>query len=733
MEAFLNPKSVLLIGVTRQTGVGSYNNLEVMRRYGYERPIYVVHPSAEEILGHRTYRTVADVPQVPDLAVVSVGRDRVVPVVDDCIRKGIRNLVVISQGFADADAEGRALQDTLVALCRRHGVRVLGPNTMGILNAFDGFSTAFIDIARDPYPPPLTLVAQSGVLQVGIESFTGRLGKAIDIGNGCDIHFVDALRYCADDPQTEIIVLHMEGMRDGRTFLEVAASIAARKPIVVLKTGRSDAGARAALSHTGSLVGEDAVFDAAFEKAGILRVRTMAELRAVSKAFLHFRPMAGPNLAVLTATGACGIMTADACEDYGLRLAPFPEEARHLLENPKIAWHRLGNPVDLWPLGMVGGSFPDVLEKAAEALLAREDTHAALAIFPRMASPLHDNLRYETVLRRVQEKNGSQKPFACWVYGDGAQEEADRLDRIPGVACFPGIEEAVMGLATTYRFHQRSRRAPSGLLFPKTPGVWPPARVPETSPTTPPTPQRGDFGQPSPTVSSGASVTAPPSPEKIEAPDRVLLGDEALGWLRRYGIPTAPSIVTDDREFAVRWAQETGFPVVLKVVSPQWVHKSDAGGVVIGIRDEDALRHAFDDLVQRFRAVSPRGDLTGIQVQRQLSGWELLFGIKRDPQFGPVVVAGMGGIYAEVFKDVRRALAPVTPEEARDMITSLRLFPLLRGVRGQPPADLDALVDALVRLSELAWDHPEVAELDINPVFAFADGCCAVDCRIVIG
>uniref|UniRef100_A0A831ZYP6 CoA-binding protein n=1 Tax=Desulfacinum infernum TaxID=35837 RepID=A0A831ZYP6_9BACT len=692
MEAFLNPKSVLLVGVTRRTGVGAYNNLEVMRRYGYRGPVYVVHPSETEIFGHPTYRSVAEVPQVPDLAVVSVGRDRVVPVVEDCVRKGIRNIVVISQGFADADAEGRALQDTLVSLCRDKGVRVLGPNTMGILNAFDGFSTAFIDIARDPAPPPLTLVAQSGVLQVGIESFTGRLGKAIDIGNGCDIHFVDALRYCADDPKTEIIVLHMEGMRDGRTFLEVAASIASRKPIVVLKTGRSRAGARAALSHTGSMVGEDAVFDAAFQKAGLIRVRTMAELRAVCKAFLHFRPMVGPNLAVLTATGACGIMTADACEDFGLQLAPFPETARSLLENPKIAWHHLGNPVDLWPLGMVGGSFPEVLEKAAEALLASEDTHAVLAIFPRMASPLHDNLRYEALLRRVQEKNGSRKPIACWVYGDGAREEAERLDRVPGVACFAGIDEAVMGLAATYRFHRLRQRAVS-----KTLAV--PAQV----------------------------------GEKIQAQEGVLLGEAAMEWLRRYGIPTAPSMVTDEPEAAVGWAHQTGFPVVLKVVSPQWVHKSDAGGVVTGLDDPDAVRGAFNDLMQRFRAACPNGELTGIQVQKQMSGWEMLFGIKREPQFGPVVVAGMGGIYAEVFQDVRRALAPVSFEEAMDLITSLRLYPLLRGARGQPPAHLESLAAALVGLSKLAWDHPEVAELDINPVFAFAEGCCAVDCRIILG
>lgn len=717
MKAFLHPASVMLVGVTRQTGIGAYNNLEVMRRYGYKGPIFVVHPSATEILGHSCYASVSHVPQVPELAVVSVGRDRVLPVVKDCLQKGIRNFVIISQGFADADDTGRALQEELVQLCRQGGARVLGPNTMGILNAFDGFSTAFIDIPRDPCPPPLTLVAQSGVLQVGIESFTGRLGKAIDIGNGCDIHFVDALEYCAEDPQTEIIVLHMEGMRNGRRFLDIAASISVKKPIIVLKTGRSQAGARAALSHTGSLVGEDAVFDAAFQKAGLLRVRSMVELRAVAKAFLHFRPMAGPNLAVLTATGACGIMTADACEDYGLQLAPFPEKARESLENPKIPWHRLGNPVDLWPLGMVGGSFTDVLEKAATALVAREDTHAILAIFPRMASPLHDNLRFEDVLRRVQDKNVSQKPLACWVYGDGAEEESRVLDRIPGVACFPSIDEAVMGLAATYRFDQRRQRMAVNASAPE------PPKASAAQGSTTPLPGHEGLG---PAIGKNLG-------DRITAPNGVVLGDEALAWLGRFGIPTVPSTVATNADDAVRWAEENGFPVVLKVVSPQWVHKSDAGGVLTDLGNAEAVRRAHDRLLERFHAATPQGQLDGIQVQKQISGWEMLLGVKRDPQFGPVVLVGMGGLYAEVYKDIQRALAPLSSEEAQSMITSLRLFPLLQGVRGRPPADLKALVDAVVRLSELAWHHEEIQELDINPLFVDDKGCWAVDCRMVIG
>ncbi len=282
----------------------------------------------------------------------------------------------------------------------------------------------------------------------------GELGKALDVGNACDLDFADALDFLEHDPQTEIIVLHMEGIRGGRRFLETAARVARSKPIIVLKTGRSIAGARAALSHTGSLVGEDAVVDAAFTRAGLIRVRTMMEMRAVCQAFLHFRTMAGPSLAVITATGACGIMTADACEDYGLELAPFPEGIRSGLENAHIAWHKLNNPVDIWPLGMVTGSFTNVFKNAARGLLQDDRVHALLGIVPALSSPLHADLDLAAMMREIQAANPEHKPIALWLYADGVAEKARTLANEPGVACFGSIDEAVMGLAALNRYRR---------------------------------------------------------------------------------------------------------------------------------------------------------------------------------------------------------------------------------------------------------------------------------------
>ena len=281
MQKFFEPASVVLIGVSRQTGPGAYNNLEMLLSYGYQGRIYLVHPKVPEILGHRTYPRLADLPEVPDLAVISLGRERVLPAFQECAALGIKRVVVISQGFADADDRGKELQAQLVALAREHGVRFLGPNTMGVLNPLAGFSTAFVDIPWEAAPVPLTMVAQSGVFQVGASSFTGRMGKAIDVGNAGDVDVVDVLEYLEHDPETRIIVLHLEGMKQGRRFLEVAGRIVPQKPIIALKTGRSAAGALAAMSHTGSMVGEDAVFDLAFREAGIIRARSLVELRAI--------------------------------------------------------------------------------------------------------------------------------------------------------------------------------------------------------------------------------------------------------------------------------------------------------------------------------------------------------------------------------------------------------------------------------------------------------------------
>jgi acetate---CoA ligase (ADP-forming) len=695
MQLFFEPRSVVLIGTSRQTGPGAYNNLEMLLSYGYQGRIYLVHPKVPEILGHKTYPRVAELPEAPDLAVISLGRERVVAAVKECVKKGIKRLVVISQGFADADQRGKELQEQMVAIAREHGARIVGPNTMGILNPFASFSTAFIDVPRESRPEPLTMVAQSGAFQVSPTSLIVKMGKAIDVGNACDVDVVEVLEYLENDPQTRIIVLHLEGIKRGREFLQTASRVARQKPIIAFKTGRSAAGARAAMSHTGSMVGEDAVVDLAFARAGIIRARNLVELRAICRAFLHYRAMPGPRLGVVTATGAFGIIAADACEDYGLELAPFPESLREL-EEERIAWHKLNNPVDLWPLGMVTGSFMGVFKRAAAGLLQADQVDAVLGVPPVFTSPRHADLDIVGTVRRLSAKNPAGKPLALLLYGEEAARQAlaPVLEAIPDVACFDSMDEAVMGLAALQRYHK--------------------IRQPGVSPAR--------FELPSP----GAAARRPlPG-------GQVLVGEAALDLVKPYGIAAAPGALGSDVEAAATRAAAMGYPVVLKIISPEWLHKSDLGGVRLNIAGEPELRGAFQELTARFRQRTPAGTLTGLLVQKQLKGVELLLGLKQDPQFGPVLVAGAGGIYTEILRDVARALAPVSREEAGAMLAGLKIYPILKGVRGQPGVNLTALTDTILALSQLAMDYPEIQELDLNPVLATADGCWTVDCRVVV-
>jgi acetyltransferase len=704
MRPFLDPRSVVLIGVHHRVGPGTYNNFDVMVRYGYSGKLYVVHPHVSEIGGRKAYPSVAALPDIPELAVISVGRDQVLSVFKECVQKGIRHVVVMSQGFADADYTGKRLQKELALLAQRYSVRVLGPNTMGVLNAFSGFTTSYLDIVRDPSPIPISLIVQSGAFLIGFESFTGRLGKAIDLGNACNVCFTDVLNFLEHDTQTQVIVLHMEDLRRGRRFLRTAHRIARKKPIIVLKSGRSAAGAKAAFAHTGAQVAlsqtemlaeEDKIFDQAFDQAGLIRVRNIGDLRSVCQSFLHLQPMKGPRLAVVTISGACGVLTADACEDFGMELAPFPENLRNQLENPYLAWHHLNNPVDIGVLGLVAGSMGKVFKDAVQKLLQENQIDGVLGIFHAHSSPLHPDLYIVSLIREILKNDNPQhKPIALWLCGDGAARQREALADDRDVACYSSLDEAILGLAALWKYTSFQKRPVNEQAFCKLPPVSPSRLVP------------------------------PP-------PGEILLGEKALELLKHYEIPVVSGTVVQSSSEARMFAEQSGYPLVVKILSPEWIHKSDWGGVRTNIRNDAELEAALIDLKEHFTAYTPQGTLTGFWIQKYVQGTELFFGIKRDRRFGPVVLTGKGGIYAQVFKDIATAVAPVDKSRAEAMIKSLQIYPILKGVRGQDEVGLSILVQILMSLSRLAMEYPEILELDIDPVVATAKGSWGADCRIV--
>lgn len=697
MQKFFDPESVAVIGVPSKTGVGAFNNVETMLRFGYGGRIYPINPKAGEICGLKTYSSVLEIPEPADLALISVGRDRVLPVFERCIQAGIKRVVIISQGFSDADQRGADLQDQLVTLARENGVRITGPNTMGLLNNFRNLNTGFVDVPVPEKVFPVSLISQTGLIQVSPKDFAYHTwGKAIDIGNTCDVDIIDALEYFADDPETKVITIHMEGIRRGKQFLEIASKITRHKPIVVFKTGRSSTGAKAALSHTGSLVGEDAVFDAAFDRTGIIRVKDTAELRDTLRALVCFDEMKGPNVGIVTATGAAGIMAIDACEEEGLKLAKLPEGLPEKLKRGMPDWIPVSNPIDIWPIAMIGGNYSGIVGTALTELLKSSDVDGVLMIIPAFNSPLLVNISdLRMVVKEARKNADNRKPVAIFPYGDDSFEFFDRYEEIEGVASFLSAEQAIKGLSVAYRnFRARNRESLSVRKF---------------------------------SIRDGESEAL----VKKGRERGTLTGEEALRLLDTFGIPVARGAYVKNWEELETAAGEFGYPMVLKLSGPRFLHKSEWGGVKTGINNIDELRRAFLSMTDEVSGRDPSAQIDCFQLQEQVYGKELLLGLKRDPQFGQVIVCGMGGIYTEVFRDISREIVPVDRSVAEKMIKSLKMYPLLKGVRGEAGVDMDALLDALERLSFLAFEIPDLAELDINPLLISEDGCKAVDARFL--
>ncbi len=694
MRKFLEPESVAVIGVPRQSGPGTFNNVEIMVRYGFRGRIYPINPNAVEICGIKAFGSVAELPEIPDLAVISVGRERVSGAVRDCGDFGVKRAIIITQGFADADSRGAQMQEEITRIAASRGMRLLGPNTLGVVNNYRRFTTAFIDL---PFPrkfAPVSLIAQTGLTQVAVEDFSPDIwGKAIDIGNGGDIDHLDALQFLAGDPETKIIVIHIEGMKRGKEFLDLAGNVSRRKPVIVFKTGRSSAGAKAAVSHTGSLVGEDEVADAAFRRAGIIRPRTMVELQDAIHALLLLPEMEGPRMGVLTASGAAGIVAADEAEQRGLVIADMPAGLAEKLAKGLPDWIHIGNPVDYWPLSMIGGKYSETVSTALAGLLKSPGVDGALFIVPVSASPLHRNLDSASLVRDVRVAT-MDKPLSIWAYIDPAAPA--RLEEIQNTACFPTIERAVGGLAYCYKKYQnRTRKDPQQRRF----------AVDE---------KKAEM------LLAGAGS------------EKVLLGTEALQFLSAFGIPVVGSTAAKSLKELERAADGFSYPVVLKISGRDFIHKTEIGGVTTGINSKSELGRAFKQLKARAAAAAPSAGY-GFIIQEQVSGAEVLVGLKRDPQFGPVVACGAGGIYTEVLRDIARELVPVDSVAAKQMLRSLKTYSLLKGARGRECVDMEGLAEILERVSFLATSFPEITELDINPVMASAKGCLAVDARIIFG
>jgi len=685
---FFYPRGVAVIGASANPSKLSYGVLRNLATHGYRGPVYPVNPKGGAMLGLRVYTSVAEVPDPVDLAVIVLSADRTVEALEACGQRGIRAAVLIASGFGELGAGGREREERLQEVARRYGMRFIGPNCVGVVDTYAPIDTTFIRTM--PAQGNIGFISHSGAVCGGTIDWASAVGvgfsRIVSLGNQADVDAADALESLAADPHTRVAAAYIEGLPQGRRFVEVAARMTPRKPLVVLKAGRTPSGTRAVASHTGALAGAEQVFLAACHAAGAIPVDTLEELVDASIALAYRRPPAGPRMAILTNAGGPAAVGADALDRQGLRLADLSSETQERLREVCPRGAMVGNPVD-----MLGGPQPEHYAAALEVLLSAPEVDGVMVVFvPQAILP-----PYEVAVAVGQAAETAEKPVVCCIPGGGGIRAAARALHAHSVPHYITPARAAFGLGALWRYRAILERGPAA------------------------------FAQAAPATDTPAGARKAVKAAHA-AGQRVLDPQAGAELAAAYGLPVPPSGLAATAEEAVALAEQVGYPVALKRVAPGLVHKSDAGGVALGLEDADAVRAAFT------RMVRP-GERAFVQRMAP-AGLEVIVGAQRDPQFGPLVMFGMGGVYVEVLRDVAFRLAPLSEKEAQEMVAETAAGRLLNGVRGQPPGDVDAVADVLVRVGRLMADLPEVTEIDLNPLIVgpAGEGAWAVDVRIVL-
>ena len=698
LDKIFNPHRVAVVGASSNPGTVGYSVLRNMINAGFTGVVYPVNPKRESVQGIQSYPDVASLPRVPDLAAICTPAPTVPGIVRDCGRVGIRGLVVLTAGFREAGAEGKDLEAELKAAASEFdGMRIVGPNCLGIIVPRIGLNATFA--AGHPPDGNVAFISQSGALCTSILDWATEEGIGfsyfVSVGNMIDVDFGDLVDYFGEDERTRSILLYIESVSQARKFMSACRAFARSKPILVYKAGRFAESAKAASSHTGAMAGEDAVYDAAFRRAGMVRVYEIGDLFDSAELLARIRPPAGSRLAILTNAGGPGVMATDALIARRGTLAILSQQTMAKLDELLPPFWSHGNPVDV-----LGDAPPERYAAALEILLADPGVDAVIAILAPQA--VTDPTTTAREVAAIASK--SAKPvLASWMGGKLMREGIETFNRagVPTYATPDQAVEAFMHLVDYARnlemLYETPREVP--VHFPLDQG----------------------------TVRKGL--------EPLFRKGKILSEAESKEVLAAYGIPVVrpqPARTVDE---AVAAARSQGYPVVLKILSPDITHKTDVGGVALGLHSDDEVRAAFTRMMATVRERRPQARIEGVTVQRMIDtsqGFELLLGAKKDPTFGTVLMVGMGGIAAEVYKDTALALPPLNERLARRKLESLRSWPLLQGFRGRPGANLDLLVETVIRVSYLVADYPEIGELDINPLVASPDEVVAVDARIVV-
>jgi acetyl coenzyme A synthetase (ADP forming)-like protein len=692
---FFNPRGVAVIGASSNPAKLSFGIFKNLTQYGYQGGIYPVNPNAKEILGLPCFPDIGSVPDPVDLAVSVIGGNQTPNVLEACGKRGIKAVTIISGGFREVGQEGDSLEKRCIEIAHDYGIRMVGPNCVGTMDLHSGLNTTFI--YGIPDKGHIGFLSQSGAICGGIVDYVrGKkvgFSNFVSLGNMADMNETDFIEYLAEDDNTTVITLYIEGISDGRRFVEVARRVSKHKPILILKAGKTQAGAHAVSSHTGSIAGSHAAYRAAFRQAGVIEVDTIAELFNLALAFDLQPAIRGKRTAILTNSGGPAALASDSLAQNGLQLAEISNETKALLRARLNTSAQVDNPVD-----MLGGA--EATDYGAVLDLLAKDPQVDLLLPILVPQALINPAAVANeIVRAIQN---CTKPVMTCMMGDQVVMEAREILHGHGVPMYVFPDEVGMALGALGRqaeWAETTVEAPIPLVGCDM------ARA------------REYFQQVQSLNSLGEAATRP--------------------LLDAYGIDLIQGEFAGSAQAAVEVARRIGGLVVLKVVSPDLLHKSDAGGILLGVNgaDEDIVRLAYQEMVGRIAQTAPEAHIDGVMVEAMAAkGQELIVGMRRDPNFGPMLMFGLGGIYVELFADVAFRIAPVSREEALAMIHETKAGKLLSGFRGQKPADVEAVIDCIQRLGQLALDFPEISEIEINPLMVYeaGQGVLALDCRAVL-
>jgi len=695
LESFFNPESVAIVGASRQKGKVGYEILSNMIEAGFKGKIFPVNPNADEIDGVKCFPDLQSIGQVPDLVIIVVPANAVPAVMQQCANAGVKSVIIITAGFREVSKEGKGLEEQVIQIARQAGIRVIGPNCLGVIVPANNLNASF---GGDlPAAGAIGYLSQSGALLAAILDMANANGigfsKLVSIGNKADVDELDIIKAFSSDSDTRVIAGYLESITDGNVFVSQAERISHDKPILLMKSGGTQAGAKAASSHTGSLAGGEVAYESAFERAGVIRCESIKQQFDYAQCFANQPLPAGPHVAVITNAGGPGIMAADAIERQGLTFAKLSDKTTKKLAAVLPPAANLYNPVDI-----LGDALADRYESSLSVILDDSNVDTVLVLLTPQA--MTDATATAEVVVEVAHQKPTKPILACFL-GANKVKEGVRILREGKIPQYDSPESAVATIkvmADYVRWCSRPKRLVK--LFPVN------RRKVENI-----------------------------IERHLRQGIREIGETEAKEILEAYGFVTPKGSIATTADQAVNIAGQLGYPVVLKIWSPDILHKSDVGGVKLGLKTDQEVRDAFDLMMYRIPQKRPDAKILGVLVQEMCrKGKEVILGMNRDPHFGPLMMFGMGGIMVEVLKDVSFYLAPLTAEEARQMLVSTKTYQMLKGVRGQEGVDIEKIAEGLQRLSQLVTEFPQIQQMDINPYIVGPEGTTpiAVDARMSV-